>query len=694
MDPIDPKSHDTPPARRLAGIIMNWLQRAWLWIGWLAFGGFALRFVLHFLEPLPAVAFLLTVTAFCFPGWVFLSLLWGGESASHQPELWIWGAALGIAANVWLVIIEGYLTGSATGWSILGLDVLAIIVWFLYARWRGAWILDLRPWTFGERVLWLVISLWILAFMSHACLPFGRQLADGTMLYPRAFASDLLAQVSGGAAMSLGLPYAPLAMAKVSAPLASGITLLPVVGRGWMDPSGPLSSWIILSNLFVAFGFGGVLVSTLRVFITNLRGLVLAASVICFAYGFYWLVAWFRPDLIAYGSAWTGNLMGPSIYRWMLMSPQILLTLALGMIAAAWIATATRPPSRTGMAGFGILVGLISAIDQPNGWLALAAGGVWVVALLLTHPHDRLRLGVGAVLFIAGAFAAIVPISSFGVQTPHPVTLLEWSGDWGALFALPGRLGLLHGPLLIFGIWGAVRRVRQGGDLYAVIICLSLLLFGVMLLSLIRIDSAMGMPGLVLVMAALLFGLAWLFEGIELTAGAGRWVVLGVLVLGLPALITDYRNAGPSEDRQRTISIHPADHAAAIWAQEFLPVGAVVQSSPDYRNYSGPDTVGNTGLAWAASLAQRRMIAGPRRLSAGVADSLQRDRRWQVAEMLGSAHPDSLHARARRLGVDYLYVGPAESRRRPRLRARLQGSPGLFESVYDQDSAAIFRVYP
>ncbi|MEW5874652.1 MAG: hypothetical protein AB1752_05670 [Candidatus Zixiibacteriota bacterium] len=673
---------------------MNWLQRVWLWVGWLAFGGFALRFVLHFLEPLPAVAFLLTVTAFCFPGWVFLSLLWGGESASHQPELWIWGAALGIAANVWLVIIEGYLTGHATGWSILGLDVLAIIVWFLYARWRGAWTLDLRPWTFGERVLWLVISLWILAFMSHACLPFGRQLADGTMLYPRAFAPDLLAQVSTGTAISLGLPYAPLAMAKANAPLSSGITLLPVVGRGWMDPSGSLSSWVILSNLFVAFGFGGVLVSTLRVFIANLRGLVLAASVISFAYGFYWLIGWVRPDLIVSGSAWTGNLMGVSVYRWMLANPQILLTLALAMIAAAWIATTARPPSRTGMAGFGILAGLISAIDQPNGWLAVVAGIVWVIALLLTHPHDRLRLGMGALLFIAGAFAAIAPISSLGVQTPHPVALLEWSGDWGALFALPGRLGLLFGPLLIFGIWGTVRRVRQGGDLYAVTICLALLLFGVMLLSLFRLDVVSGMPGLVLLAASLMFGLAWLFEGIEFTGGTGRWVVIGVLVLGLPALIADYRIAGPSADLERSIAIHSSDHNAAVWAQEFLPVGAVVQSSPDYRNYAGPDTLGNTGLAWTASLAQRRMMAGPRRLSAGVADSLQRDRRWQVAAMLGSAHPDSLHARARRLGVDYLYVGPAESRRRPLLRARLQGSPGLFESVYEQDSAAIFRVYP
>jgi uncharacterized membrane protein len=215
-----------------------------------------------------------------------------------------------------------------------------------------------------------------------------------------------------------------------------------------------------------------------------------------------------------------------------------------------------------------------------------------------------------------------------------------------------------------------------------------------MLLSLVRFDLPGRMPGLVLLGAALLFGLVWLFQGIEFTSGTGRWVVIGVLLLGLPSLITDYRNAGLSADRERTIFVHPADHDAALWAQEFLPVDAVVQSSPDYRNYSGPDTLGNTGLAWAASLAQRRMMAGPQRLSVGVEDSLQRDRRWQVAEMLGSTHPDSLHSRARRLGVDYVYVGPAESRRRPRLRARLQGSPDLFEPVYDQDSAAIFRVYP
>jgi hypothetical protein len=202
------------------------------------------------------------------------------------------------------------------------------------------------------------------------------------------------------------------------------------------------------------------------------------------------------------------------------------------------------------------------------------------------------------------------------------------------------------------------------------------------------------LPGLLLTYAVLTCGLAWLFGDEDIASGVGRWVILGVLVLGLPGLIMDYVAAGASSDPSKAVAIHPEDYQAALWAQEFLPVDAVVQSSPDYRNYSSADTLGNNGLAWAASLAQRRMAAGPRHLNAGVADSIQSDRRWLVAEMLGSAQPDSLHARARRLGIDYIYVGPAESHRRSRLRARMAGSPDLFETVYDQDSAAIFRVYP
>jgi hypothetical protein len=679
------------------------VRRVWLWAGWLAFGLLCTRLILRFLSPLNVVAAVLCVIAFCFPGWVLVSLMWGGDRATRRPELWLWGGFIGLTLCTWLATIEAGATGMPRGMTVLGLDLLAMLAWFGLSRRRGFAWLSLRPWSLGERVLWQLVSLWILTFLYHALAGWGETDLLGFYIYPRAFAAEVMGLVSNASAIGAGFPFTTLAFSDVTVPLTEGIAQLPAIGRYWMAPASPMAGWVVVCCVLIAIGFGGLIVSVLRTAITDLRRLVLAVFLIFFAYSFHWIYSLFNPSLSEaiglYGGApWTisHQMMTPLLYRWLLSAPQTLLTLGAWFLSVAWIRTVRKPPARRGFFLIGLMAGALAATDYYFGWISIIAGATWIIVLLIQYPHDRLRTIAGADLYIIAVAAMIVISTRVGAQPMFPLWRFQVVWSSANLLSVPARLAVLYGPMLAFGVWGLVRsrqEAHSGAVLtWCVIAVLSLVL---MIATKFPAHQSLGLRvGSIVFFALVVLSLLWFPKDTLSPRGIGGWGLVALVILALPTVLIDYVSAGTNNAPESRLLIHPADHASADWAHDFLPIRAVVQGDPVYTDYSASDPGAVVAISWGTHLALRRTAVGPRQLAPCVTDSIYEQRHDAVGQVMAAPRPDSIQARALRLGIEYLYVGPGEMARHPLLRARLTSSPELFEAVYEQDSAGIYKVYP
>ncbi|GAB4316140.1 MAG: hypothetical protein Kow0074_04050 [Candidatus Zixiibacteriota bacterium] len=667
------------------------LRRVWMWVGWAAIVGLTGRFVLQLLDPLASVAFVLTVAAFCMPGWALVSLMWGSDRSTRDAELWVWGGAIGVALSSWVALIEGAVTGHAGGLWVIGLDALAIIVWMLLARRDGFAPITIRSWTFGERVVWQLATLWVLGIVSMAYLNFGATDDAGNVLVPASYAVNFLQGVTDAAALSLQIPPESLGLAGVTAPSGSAVRLLPVIGRYWMDPLGSLTAWTMLTNLMSALGFIGVIMTVLRAFIGNLQRLIAAIVIFLFAYSYYWLVLLIQPEAVSYQSAWWRVSLTPLFYFWSLTDAQTLVTLALWIVGAMWLRARPQPPALMGYLGVGIGAGVSASVDPQLGWLSLIAGFAWLVVLILEFPNERERIGYGALLVVAAVIVTTTPLWWFGVQSPYPLSHLTLGGNFDDYLSLPARLIILFGPLLLIPIWGYTRRVwishQVGKPMYWVIgIATLLVILHVRLIG----DPWYGVrTGLSVLFVLLVFGLA---RGLAAEFGwTDKAMLLAgvIVVLGLPTAVYDLHAIGPPS-ADTAVSIHPEDHRAAVWARANLAPEAIVQSWPEYGDSSVvPSSV--APIAWGSHLALHPMACGPVH---GWVDKLPSSCRASAERVFTAQRPDETYAHARGLRIEYIYAGPHELRRFKRLRPRLRASPRYFEPVYETDSAGIYRVYP
>lgn len=671
--------------------LLDWLRRFWLFLGWLAFGALCVRFILYQLPPLSAVAFVLTFAAFCFPGWALLSILWGSQRATNDPELWLWGGMIGIAISCWVAMLEGFYTGVPGGLWVIGLDAVAMIVWFFLARRNGLTPIPIRPWRFGERVIWQVVLLWVLLFVGRAYIDCGFAGEDGIVRYPAAFASQFLDMVTQTTSLGLQLPPLRFDLAGATAPVGAAVLLLPAVGRNWMDPYGPVGAWVILSNLFVALGFAGVVYTVVRTLIIDLRRQMIALGVIFFCTSFYWVVPLLQPSAIGVHSLWWQTTITPFINDWALVAPQTLMTLALWLVLTLWLKGSRQPPSILSVFGVGMLAGIMAAIDPQAGWLTAVAGLIWIVVLLMRFPNDLPRLSVGLLLYVMGVIAGTFPIWWLGAQTPNPLSRIAWWGSGDGYLSLPARLIILFGPLLAVMVCGFYRhrdayRLRDSvvGSVFTV--CALVLILHVRTLDDPSYGVAVGRLALfALAVVGVSLSLAWEINWRDyLTMAAGVCVLVAV-----PSVFSDWHDTSLN-DQRTDLAITAEDWIAAERARDVLPADAIVQSWPEYGD-SGQVDPHTYAINWGIHLALRPAAAGPVR---GDEDSLAAARRSSVRAIFAAQRPDSTYARAQRMGIEYLYAGPHALRRFPRLHARLSAAPTFFDPVFEQDSSGLYRLLP
>jgi hypothetical protein len=91
---------------------------------------------------------------------------------------------------------------------------------------------------------------------------------------------------------------------------------------------------------------------------------------------------------------------------------------------------------------------------------------------------------------------------------------------------------------------------------------------------------------------------------------------------------------------------------------------------------------------------------GERRMAAGLPGAMIPFKPYEDAtaivsrEIFGSTDVAARAAAARRLHIDYLYIGPVEQAAHPELVALLDARSDLFDAAFRNDQVTIYRVMP
>jgi hypothetical protein len=191
------------------------------------------------------------------------------------------------------------------------------------------------------------------------------------------------------------------------------------------------------------------------------------------------------------------------------------------------------------------------------------------------------------------------------------------------------------------------------------------------------------LPGL----AAAFFGRLWVgpWRGVAIACAALLTIV------GLPTTLIDVYNAQDIDNRRMgpgfhwTITITPAEQEAYRWLRANTPPDAIVQMDP----------VAHGRETWSQlpTFAWRRMAAA-RPISLMTIPAYE-ERSRSAHRMYASKDPVVAADLARELGIDYIYIGPAEEKANPPgSLAKFLTRPDLFTRVFANGGTKIYEVRP
>jgi hypothetical protein len=133
-----------------------------------------------------------------------------------------------------------------------------------------------------------------------------------------------------------------------------------------------------------------------------------------------------------------------------------------------------------------------------------------------------------------------------------------------------------------------------------------------------------------------------------------------------------------------TIPITPAQQAGFDWVRQATPLDAIVQADPIVR--------GRQNWSVIPSFAGRRMAAG---LPISLLDAPEYHRRSDLVHaIVTTLPPEEAHARARELGIDYLWLDRDDGDAATAAPARLTARPDLFAPIFRRGEVTVLRVVP
>jgi len=146
----------------------------------------------------------------------------------------------------------------------------------------------------------------------------------------------------------------------------------------------------------------------------------------------------------------------------------------------------------------------------------------------------------------------------------------------------------------------------------------------------------------------------------------------------------DFRERGPSF--RWTEVVTPDELEALEWIKTYTPPDALVQPDP----IRAPERWESGTWAYMPAFGERRMTAGMPISMIPIAK--YREASARVEQVFRAGDVNEAHRMARELKLEYLYIGPEESRVYPAIRSRLDTAPFWFQPVFRNGSVAVYRV--
>ena len=392
-------------------------------------------------------------------------------------------------------------------------------------------------------------------------------------------------------------------------------------------------------------------------------------------------------------SSWTfSGLRIDGLVRSMWYNPQHSMSAALGLLAmpVAGAAGVAAPLGAIVLAGFALA---LSTTFNPliGGLFSLIYGAVVLadavrvrqIRPVLNHAlaaalvglavgwcvgNDMVEGAAGVVLLGLGGYARNRPIATLmlslgpllvpailGVWPPWRLPLRAWPALAGTI------LGLLVFYLVRLSVEGSYIGFRAGQLLQ------------------------LALPGL----AALFFAGLW--------RGGRRWraaavaIALVLLGIGLPTTIIDTYNAQDIGNRQMgpgfrwTITLTPDEQEAYRWIQRQTPRDAIVQMDP----------VAHGRETWSQlpTFARRRMAAARPISLMNIPEYNERSRK--AHRIYADRNAEAAARAARELGIDYIFIGPAEQHTNPAASLeKFDARRDLYDPVFANGTTRIYALRP
>ncbi len=636
------------------------------------------------------------------PGWPLGWVLFG---RSH-PVSWIAGALIGYALTclaLWAVLAIGIASALTftVAWALISAGT-----WL--AVWRpGKPLVDLPSWSPREAQILILLLLIVPAVFLFPYKNLGSFDAEGNRLYRAYFTADFIWHTA------LTAELAKYQMPPVNPYL--GDRTIQYYWTYFLVPAaiaqeGPgnladIESTLKVNALLSGVLFLGAIIAAAWAVSFSAVGTALAVAVAVLAASAEGIYAiW---DLLSRGrslarltdlnidamSAWEfSGLRVDSLVRSMWYNPQHSMSAALGLLAmpVAGLGGVAAPLGAIAVAGlalalsttfnpligglFSLVYGLVIAADavRDRRFAALlrhaAAAALAGLAVAWCVANDMVEGASGVVLYGLGGYAQNAPVATLMVSL-GPLILPAVLGIWPP-WRIPRRAWpALVGTALGLAVFYLVRLSVEGSYI------------GFRAGQLLQL----AMPGL----AAICFGRLW----------AGSWpsraaaVALCVLIaaIGLPTTLIDSYNAQDVTNRRMgpgfhwTIALTPDEQEAHVWIRRETPRDAIVQMDPIAH--------GRETWSQLPTFAWRRMAAARPISLMNIPEYAERSRR--AHRIYADQDPAAAATLAGELGIDYIFIGPAEQRGNPAASLeKFEKRPDLFKPVFANKGTRIYAIGP
>lgn len=380
------------------------------------------------------------------------------------------------------------------------------------------------------------------------------------------------------------------------------------------------------------------------------------------------------------------------LQRTLLYQPHHLTGYVMALSALWLVGLATRVSDLSIALWAGILLGLGFLFSTFSDIIIGAAVGLLYAVRLVQQRALRSILSC-AILGAAPVAVGIGLSTALGYTDPSEGMLFGFRLNPVAFRNWPYVLFLSFGPLLIAGIVGMLRpRWVLGKGAAAVALVISALAFYFTA----DVPDMGGVwvgwrSGHQLLIVFGIIGAAALTAGWQRTALRIPLAVLVVLAMvpAIPTVAIDVYNAQDITNREQgptfpwTLVITPPEREALNWIKHATAADAVIQVEP---------TVRDTGTwAYIPAFAERRMAAGLP-ISMIPLDPYRIATENVRAGIFQALIPEDAHTMARRMRIDYVFVGAVERQNYAEGVQRIASRPDLFHPVFSNSAATIYAV--